>query len=380
MNYFCRLMRLGTQLFSFISSSIILLFASISLHAQNEIKVEANTELSDSAKAKQKAKDSSLVKTYTDHFAYSVFLQQKLIGFHLHGTDEKEKEMVYRTNHATVLGLGITYRYVTISGSFNIIQTNKEKTVRTRGIDLGTQFNGHRFSIFLTSQYFKGFYSRNALLKPSADVFYKRPNMSMTLQGASVYYGLSDQFSFSGNMSRMQYQKKSAGTPMVGMDLFYYLQSDTAPFVPVAFYDAYPKPEMNRLRIWSLGPGIGYGYNLNIDKHFFFSAMVNAKMPINFVRQGMIDGSSESTVDLGLNLSLWGRFGYNRDAWNLSLMYMNTRIPIGKGLFKTDYVNNSGLLRLNFTRRIKVSKRAKKIIKPVDKFLDVPLDVLDELK
>ena len=376
-DYFCDRMKGRYAL-----RAIFLLFISLStffpLFAQNEVKVEANTSIADSAKAAKAAADSHLVKSYGDHYAYSIFLQQKLIGFHLHASD-KNYNMVYRTNHATVLGLGITYRYLTLSASVNLLQTNKEKTVKTKGIDLGTQLNGHRFAAFITSQYFKGFYSRNALLKPSADVFYKREKMSMTLQGLSFYYGLSNRYSFSGNMSRMQYQKRSAGTPMVGIDAFYYLQSDSAALVPAAFHAAFPEHDVMKLRVWSIGPGIGYGHNFVINDRFFLSGMANLKMPINFIKKTNTDQSHSSTVDLGLNLGLWGKISYNRDAWNLSLQYMNNRIPIGKGLLKPSYVNNSGLLRLTYTRRIRIGKQAKKIIKPVDKALDLPLDIMDEL-
>ncbi|RQO32426.1 hypothetical protein DBR32_02135 [Taibaiella sp. KBW10] len=322
--------------------------------------------------------DSERVNLYDKHFGLTFYLQQKNVRQNFQSM-KNNHHLIYQPNRGIALGLGFVYRYLALSGTFNVIQNKPNETIRTKALDFQSQLSGRRYVSFLYAQYYKGFFSDQSFVLAPGQEAYARPDMGMVFLGAATSFGLKKDFSFSANISSVQWQKRSGGTPLISLDIFLGINKADSVFVPRNIAADYYHADVLKNRIWSLGLGAGYAYTYVFDKHFFMTGIVSAKVPVNFIKRTNTLGQTGEEVSMGVNLSLWAKVGYNSDFWNLALLATNNRIPIGGTVFEPNFVSNTGYLRLMYTQRFLIGKKRRKQLKPVDKLLDIPYKIFEKI-
>lgn len=323
--------------------------------------------------------DTAQVDLYDRTFGLTIFLQQKNIRQNYKSLQGKP-HLSYEPNRGVDLGLGFIYRYIALSGTLNLVQHMPEETIKTTNIDFQSQILARRLVSFVYAQYYKGFFSALPGLRPTPgyDV-YARPDMSLVFLGASTVFGLKKDFSFSGNISPVQWQKRSGGTPLLALDLFYGLSRGDSSLVPAALAAEYPYAGVWRSRTWNAGIGAGYAYTCVFKQHFFITGIASVKVPVNYTLRTHENGSTDQEWSTGVNIGLWGRMGYNSDRWNIALTATNSRNPSGGDFLNPAFVANTGYLRLGYTRRFSIGHQTRKKLKTVDRLLDIPYKLIEQI-
>ncbi|MNY05390.1 hypothetical protein D3C86_1381110 [compost metagenome] len=250
--------------------------------------------------------------------------------------------------------------------------------IKTKNFDFQSQLLFRRAVSFLYAQYYKGFFTDQQPFSVPAGV-YARPDMNLVFLGTSTYYGFKKDFAFNGNISPVQWQRRSGGTPFISLDAYFALSRGDSAMIPEAVSADYYHAGMQRQRTWSVGIGAGYAHTFVFGKHFFLTGIAGIKVPVNFSRQTYEDGSIQQVQSAGLTYALWGRAGYNAERWNIALTATNNRNPLGGDFFAPAFAANVGYLRLGYTQRFTIGKKTRKKLKPVDDLLDIPYKLLEQI-
>lgn len=359
-------------------AAALFLSTPLQLKAQEPGRKPRDVQKKGEEKWYQPTVDTSKVELYDKNFGLTLYLQQKNVRQRFSSKNDGH-HLIYQPNRGIALGLGFVYRYLALSATIEAIQNKPKETIKTKALDFQSQLSGRRFVSFLYAQYYKGFFSDQSFVTAPGMETYARPDMSLAFLGASTSFGLKKDFSFAGNTSSVQWQKRSGGTPLVSLDLFVGINKADSAFVPKQLAADYYHSSVLRNRIWSLGVGAGYAYTYVFAKRFFMTGIASLKVPVNFTRRTDEAGVVGDETSFGLNLGLWAKVGYNATSWNLALLGTNNRIPVGGTIAEPEFVSNTGYLRLIYTQRFHIGKKARKNLKPVDQFLDVPYKMLEKI-
>lgn len=321
--------------------------------------------------------DTARINLYDRTFGLTLFLQQKNIRQN-YKSASGQSHLSYEPNRGTDLGLGFIYRYIALSATYGVIGNVPRDSIRTKNFDFQSQLLFKRAVSFLYAQYYKGFFTDQ---QPFAapDGVYARPDMSHIFLGTSTYYGFKKDFAFNGNISPVQWQRHSGGTPFVSLDVYFALSRGDRAMVPAAAAADYNYAGLQRQRTWSVGLGAGYAHTFVLGKHFFLTGIAGVKVPFSFSRQTYEYGDIKYEQSSGLTYAFWGRVGYNADRWNIALTATNNRNPIGGDFFAPAFAANVGYLRLGYTQRFTIGKKTRKKLKPVDNLLDIPYRLLEQI-
>ncbi|MNU30829.1 hypothetical protein D3C71_193390 [compost metagenome] len=321
--------------------------------------------------------DTAMINLYDRTFGLTLFLQQKNIRQNYKSLSGKP-HLSYEPNRGTDLGLGFIYRYLALSATYGVIGNVPKDAIKTKNFDFQSQLLFRRAVSFLYAQYYKGFFTDQQPFSVPAGV-YARPDMNLVFLGTSTYYGFKKDFAFNGNISPVQWQRRSGGTPFISLDAYFALSRGDSAMIPEAVSADYYHAGMQRQRTWSVGIGAGYAHTFVFGKHFFLTGIAGIKVPVNFSRQTYEDGSIQQVQSAGLTYALWGRAGYNAERWNIALTATNNRNPLGGDFFAPAFAANVGYLRLGYTQRFTIGKKTRKKLKPVDDLLDIPYKLLEQI-
>lgn len=250
------------------------------------------------------------------------FLSRKLTSPTLAGKYGENKTR-YRSNGNLNLGVGHTYEWfnLNIGVNFGFINNDNDIRGRTRFLDLHTQIIGRPFIINFFGQFYRGVHlipdsGRNPPGKP----YEQRPDIYTRLVGGTVYFVPNwRKFSFAAAITQRDWQLKSAGSPLYGVEFFWgSVRSDTA-LLPLAERKNYKRSDFNHVQNLEIAAGVGYGYTLVVAKHWFLHGSATCGWSLgNF---------SERTRNQPLNNHLYIRpnfltrasFGYNSNRFNAAL-------------------------------------------------------------
>src|SRR5690606_7789450 len=132
----------------------------------------------------------------------------------------------------------------------------------------------------LYAQWYKGYYvNQSKFENTNGATYYVRPDVRASLLGASVYRLLNGKrFSYQAGFSQNEWQKKSAGSLLIGAEVYYGVMKGGSALVRSFLSGYYPQRDVYRVRLLELGPGIGYAYTAVWKEHFF----VTGGLTVNF--------------------------------------------------------------------------------------------------
>ena len=70
-------------------------------------------------------------------------------------------------------------------------------------------------------------------------------------------------------MIQNEWQKKSAGSPLIGAAAYPGVMKADSVWAPVQVKNSYAQEGINSVRFFSVGPEIPYAYTLMVRQHFF---------------------------------------------------------------------------------------------------------------
>ncbi len=313
--------------------------------------------------------DSSYYDTYPKLITGRVFFSGKYTHFNIQG-NRGVRPLRYRPNGALNLGVGVTYGPITLNASFPLSFINPDNDVKgkTRSLDLQTHIYTRKWLVDLLGQFYGGFYLRpKGYASDNQLSFYQRPDIKVRKLGFSAFNILNyDRFSYKAAFLQNEWQKKSAGTFLVGAEAYYGLVKADSALVPEVLYNSYPQQDVAKSSFISLGPGAGYAYTFVFRENFFATASSTINTNINFVKERLDDGTSVSKTTFSPNLFFRTVVGYNNDKWSASLSWVANRITAPGVTSSRDYVFSTGNYRITFAKRFPPKGLLKKRIREVE--------------
>ena len=268
----------------------------------------------------------------------------------------------YRPNTYNGLGVGITYRALTLNlgYGFGFLLNSKEKG-KTSALDLQTRFYAKRLAVDGYAKTYRGFYltpkSMGVKAGTKASDFYTRRDLKIQLFGGSVYRMYNGKgFSLRPAFVQDVKQKKSGGSFLAGAEWFYInIRSDSS-MIP-RLIDSAGDRSLTHINMLQVGPGGGYAYTRVLPRNFFVTGYLTANLNMSLVREA---GFGSTNFRAGLNTNLLYRLavGYDNGDYNISAYVFNNRINF-KG---TDYNYrvNTGNVRIMFAKRFKTTRTIRK--------------------
>ncbi|SRR5579871_23137 len=310
--------------------------------------------------------DSSYYQSYKGSIIARVFFSKKYNQFSLDPPGNLPK-MAYHANTTFSIGVGLTYRSLSFSFSKELSFLKSEKSKGpTNDFDLQLHLYKRKWTIDAIGEFYKGFYlTPHGVGTPDGQNFYVRPDMGVQLVGGSVYRVLNDQrFSYGAGLSQNAWQKKSAGSFLLGGEVFYMAANADSSYIPSKTDSVNNQKNIRKLHLFEFGPGVGYAYTLVIREHFFILGSINVNENLHFSRE---IGNSLKADNIGLTTNFIFRLGagYNLSRWGVSLLWIQSAINTKGQSSDYEYRNTIGSYRLVYFRRIALNRRMKRILAPI---------------
>lgn len=314
--------------------------------------------------------DSSYFISYPNQVLSRYYFSKKYTNVVLDAPRDKGL-LRYKPNTTLNMGVGATYRGLTLNLAYGFPFLNQEKEKgKTRYLDLQSHLYSRKWSYDFWGQLYKGYFLRSDKLKAATGKeFYLRPDMGVTLLGVSAYRILQSRtFSYRAAFIQDEWQLKSAGSWLIGAEVYYGRITADSAFVPSLLAADYEQRGIDKIRFMDIGPGAGYGYNWVYRENFFLGLAATVNLNIGFVRE--VNGSAKSEkISFSPNFIYRATTGYNSEKWSASLSLVGNRVSVNGTSASYNYVINTGNYRATLAYRFKPGKKLRKYLEPVDKLL-----------
>jgi len=186
-----------------------------------------------------------------------------------------EPDLEYKPNTRLTMGIGATYNNLTLNLSygFSFLNHDDEKG-KTKSIDLQAYFFPRKWALSILAIRHKGLYLEPKDYAADEPVsYYYRPDMQQLFVGFSCYRMLNSQrFSYNGAMMQNEWQKKSAGSLILGGLIYNGQIKGDSSLIPKQVENSFPQAAgVNNINFFAVGVGGGYAYTLVIAKHFYIT-------------------------------------------------------------------------------------------------------------
>lgn len=311
--------------------------------------------------------DTNYIEDHTQDITVRLFGSRKYNYYDIVDRSRKQ-EVFYRPNRPFNIGLGVNYKFIAINLGFNFPFINKyEKYGKTTGVDLQTHLYARKIVIDFYGQFYKGYYVsdskgfRNFFTSPNGAAAYIRPDIrNLTLGLGAQYIFNEKRFSYRAAYLQNEYQKKSAGSFIVGAEVFGVRMKADSSFIPyyLSQEDFFSNKHFNRTGIVSAAVNAGYAYTLVLNKHFFVTLALTGSIGGNYSSLTMLpEGNKISKVGLQLNNMERISIGYNSSRYFAGIHYVNLTTRSSSPVSDTYQRIGAGDFRVSIARRFALKKK-----------------------
>ncbi len=355
-----------------LSFSFILLVVTVQAQSDRErqkvLKRERRLEL----KAFSKLADTSYYIPYHSQITGRLYLSRKATSFTLKNVSHG-RDLTYRPNSSLNLGIGATYKYVTINLAYGFAFLNflnpKEDLGKTKYLDLQCHLYGRKIIIDGFGQFYRGFYSSPKGSAETWNSYYVRPDVRINQVGLSMQYVINNRrFSYRASFLQNEWQKKSAGAILIGFESYIGNIIADSTLIPKAIDSMIANTRIREMRYYKTGPNLGGAYTFVYKKHFFVTGSIAGNLGLG---NNTIISDKGRDNHFGVSTSVFIRVfaGYNSDKWAISAIYTSDNVSINHGDLASKISLTTSNIRLNFIYRFPPPKTIKK-----------HLDILDRTK
>jgi hypothetical protein len=310
--------------------------------------------------------DSGYIEDHTKDITFRVFGSRKY-NFYDIVDHRRDQDVFYRPNTPFNLGFGVNYKFLGINLAFNLPFINKEdKYGKTRGLDLQSHFYARKLVIDFYGQFYKGYYlakSKGLLngITPDNTKLPVRPDIHNLTLGLGIQYVFNDsKFSYRAAYLQNDYQKKSAGSFLIGAELFGVRMKGDSSLVPrnLAKNGFFDSQRFNRTGIVSLAASAGYAYTFVYKKHFFLTFSLTGSIGTNYSSLSLVPaGGRIGKFGLQLNNTERISLGYNSKLYFAGIHYMNFTTRSNSPVPDTYQRIGAGDFRISVARRFKLKRK-----------------------
>lgn len=304
--------------------------------------------------------DPNYILSYGTAFVGRVYTGHNYNHFTIGGKDGQE-DLSYRGNFRPNVGFGFSYSFLTLNFSFGLGNPPANKG-NSGYFSLQSNLYYRKWAVDIVFKTLKGMYIADKDIVSGVPGYYLNPKMHSVIAGGSVWRILNpSKFSFKAVMTQSEWQKKSAGTFLLGAETYFGYVDGNDSLIPAGVGGNYPLPGVSRISAFKIGPGIGYAYTFVFKRHWFAGAylMGNLDASINDEKK---DGVSKYGFALIPNYNFRIGVGYNSQNWNINFNWQNNTFPLKGTTTDIAYHQLSGNYRLSFNRRFYFTKRKKVFI------------------
>jgi len=315
--------------------------------------------------------DSSYYQSFERYITTRFFFSQKYAGLELEKATNVSR-LRYLPNTSLAAGVGVTYQSLTVNigYAFGFLNTDHEKG-RTRYLDIQPHIYGRKWVYDLTAQFYKGYYlNPKGFASNDPKRYYVRSDLRTQLLGIAAYRILNpSKFSFRAALLENEQQKKSAGSFLVGAEIYYGIIKGDSSIVPAALAENYLQKGVRRLDFIKIGPGVGYVYTYVINKTFYLTGSLSASLSVDYSNQ---HGAAGKTDNFEINKGFVYRIaaGYDKNNWNINFSLVGNQMTIAGASTTNKYLLSAGDFRLTVAKRIKPVGWLTRKLHPVDKVIE----------
>jgi Domain of unknown function (DUF4421) len=315
--------------------------------------------------------DSAYYQAYPKLVTGRFFFSKKYTGLLMEAPPDVPT-LKYRPNTAFSTGVGATYGAITLNLGLNLgfLNPDKENKGKTHSLDLQSHIYTRKLLIDLYGQFYKGYYLSPKGYAIPGDAAYLRPDLRVNLIGLSVYRLFNHrQFSYRAAFLQNEWQKKSAGSLLVGGEAYTGIIKGDSALVPGGIESKYSQRHVNKIVFTEFGPGIGYAYTLVYKEHFFLTGSASLTGDLSFVNE-YTEAGREKHTSMTPNITLRGVLGYNSNKWSTSISWINNTTNLRGASGKDQYLIRTGNIRVTIAKRFQPGRLLKKKLRVID---DLPL-------
>lgn len=309
--------------------------------------------------------DSGYIKRYPRHVTVRLYLGEKISIFNLEDK-EHERTLHYRPNNILGLGAGITIRGIGLNFSTRLPfhDTKQDEYGRTRRYDLQMHRYSRMLALDVYVQRYKGFHLSNSddvdsvVSHTTYPYFEQLRALTFGVSGMYVFNG--KKFSLRAGIHQQEWQRKSAGSLMLGGALFArYIYNEGTSLLPP--YYKYPEffsgNELRHITNYSLAVKVGYGYNLVLATHYFVSATAEVGIGPSYSIVRDVAGNEQQGLGLDLTGNLRFGAGYNSDTWIAGVYVIANSDRYSLPYDRSALSTTQGIFRLAVARRIPTNRK-----------------------
>jgi hypothetical protein len=318
--------------------------------------------------------DSNYISTYVSDYTARVFGSVKY-GNMDYNDNLVGKSLAYRPNNKLLLGIGVNHGFLGLNIGINFPYVNEDdnKYGETKYYDFTLRIFTPRFNTTIYLQNYRGFYLRNTKDMISGwqegDPYYIRGDIQSLTTGLEISYIFnSSKFSYRAAILQNEWQKKSAGSFLLGGSLFYNATIGDSTIIPTNLYYSlfYDGMKFERSNNFTFGPTAGYAHTFVIKKHFFIMGSVNASVNIGFTQLLLVDDVNKvkSGLVFGFRTEILISTGYNSDRWYFGVSFINMSLSTQAPIPDRSISYSTGIYRINLVRRF-ATKKPIRLLNPL---------------
>jgi hypothetical protein len=317
--------------------------------------------------------DSLYVKDYTHILTTRLYTSSKTNSFTF--TDNNTGgELVYRPNNRVNLGIGASYRAFTLNLGIGFKFLNKDDGAKgsTEYFDAQGNMFGRKWVTNLFFQTYKGYYidgwSKDSLgWDVPTEVPYRGDIRQSNFGFSTLHVFNNERFSYRAAFNQDAWQRKSAGSWLLGGYATYYDVSSDSSLVPSVLSERFDTTlQFKSGAFFDVGIMGGYAHTFVVSRHWFLTGSAALGFGPTFYSKELDTPENGGTDDRrGGGLHGQGRvaFGRNGPSTCIAISYNVENVTYALG-DSEDFGWNVGNFRVNLAHRFGVR------VKTVDKVFD----------
>ena len=267
---------------------------------------------------------------------------------------ENNSKLLFNPNEALNLGFGFNYKWFGLDLAFNIPEFNNDnsKYGKTKKFDIQTHIYTRRIIIDANFQRYLGFYIKNPqeiINNWQPDYPYpQRSDIETISIGCNLTYSFNNKkFSYKSSFIQNEWQKKSAGSFLLGAFSSLFAMSANHDIIPYNSIKMFNE-NLHLVSAGSLNFGIsvGYIYSFVIRKHYFMTLSLvpgfalgvstgTTALNKKYFNPAKVEGKSLARVSMGYNSKkYYYGFLFVNDNYTSSNQEKNMGVNYGTNFFK----------------------------------------------
>lgn len=319
------------------------------------------------AQPAQEKTDTSYYQPYPNKITGRFYFSKKFTTLIIQNRS-KNYESRYRPNTTLNMGVGATYKWATLNLAYGFGFLNPQHgRGKTKYLDLQFHSYGRKIAIDLVGSFYKGFYlTPKGKAMSDETTYYVRPDVGINAGGVTVQYIFNhSKFSYRAAFLQNEWQKRSAGSFLAGIDIYAGGIHGDSTLIPTALDRETAAERLTKMRFFELGPSIGYAYTYVYKKHFFVTGSGSVSFSTGFNtfydRTGKVHATGITPNTLFKIFA-----GYNSSRWAASVLYISNAQNLAREDRERVVRVNTGNVRANFIYRFQPSRKVRKVLKPIE--------------